>query len=95
MAHPTFDVWSLGAGVMYRALAHAPLFETDDEDNLPTKSQRHALWAWGSKGLSDAIQRLDRALVADRVSAFKRLVIRNLFLWILQPEPSDRPQVGR
>ena len=51
------------------------------------------LWSWDAKALSDAIARLDGALVTDNVSGFKRLVIRNLFLWILQPKPRDRPQV--
>eukprot|EP00618_Florenciella_parvula_P012279 CAMPEP_0119509946 /NCGR_PEP_ID=MMETSP1344-20130328/29068_1 /TAXON_ID=236787 /ORGANISM="Florenciella parvula, Strain CCMP2471" /LENGTH=829 /DNA_ID=CAMNT_0007546829 /DNA_START=354 /DNA_END=2839 /DNA_ORIENTATION=+ len=90
-AHPTFDVWSLGV-LMYRLLSHAPLFDTDDRDNLSTKSQKHMLWSWDAKALSEAIARLDGALLTDNVSGFKRLVICNLFLWILQPKPRDRPQ---
>ena len=37
-AHPTFDIWSF-AVVLYRVIAHKPLLEADDRDNLRSKRE--------------------------------------------------------
>ena len=89
-AHPTLDIWSFMA-VLYRAIAHKPLLEADDRDNLRGKRELMALATWGPKALSEALADADAALVTDGVDAFERLVVCDLLGWGLQEKPENRP----
>lgn len=91
MAHPTLDIWSF-AVVLFRAIAHRPLIEADDRDNLRSKREAMILAKWGPRYLSDALMDAQAALIADGASAIERLVACNLLGWGLQPKPADRPQ---
>ena len=51
-AHPTLDLWSFFV-VLFRAIAHKPLIEMDDRDNLRSKRELTILATWGPKALSE------------------------------------------
>ena len=54
LAHPTLDLWSFFV-VLFRAIAHKPLIEMDDRDNLRSKREEMVLATWGLEALSAAI----------------------------------------
>ena len=91
VAHPTLDIWSFVV-VLYRAIAHKPLIEADDRDNLRSKREAMILATWGAKALFEALTDARAALVADGASDIEQLVACNLLGWGLQPKPQDRPQ---
>ena len=75
--HPTLDLWSFFV-VLFRAIAHKPLIEMDDRDNLRSKREEMILATWGPKALSDAIADARAALAADGANPIEQLVACDL-----------------
>jgi len=90
-AHPTFDLWSLGV-ILFQALAHQALLESDTRDKLVGVDECQKLASWGPMLLSTALARADRAMKADGVPPRDRLVACDLLGWLLQADPDARPQ---
>ena len=76
-AHPTLDLWSFFV-VLFRAIAHKPLIEMDDRDNLRSKREEMILATWGPKALSDAIADARAALAADSANSLEQRVACDL-----------------
>ena len=93
-AHPTLDLWSFTV-VLFRVIAHKPLLEADDRDNLRSKHEKMTLAMWGAKALSKALADASLALLAEGVSVVDRLVVCNLLGWSLQCDPAKRPQSSK
>ena len=91
VAHPTLDIWSFMV-VLFRAIAHKPLIEADDRDNLRSKREAMILETWGANALSDAIADARAALVADGANPIEQLAACDLLEWGLQRDPAARPQ---
>ena len=61
-ARPTLDLWSF-ATVLFRAIAHRPLLERDDQGNLRGKHERMVLHTWCPETLSKALADAAAALI--------------------------------
>lgn len=103
VAHPTFDIWSF-AIVAYRALARELLFKSDDSDNAPI-AELDRLFKWDHSALDQSMRKLQNVLVSggllmggktSRSSSTPAtsdvFVAVELLTWLLQPNPSNRPQ---
>ena len=91
-ATPAFDFWALGC-VMYRALTRAPLFEANDADNIRNSRELKRLNAWGADNVGAALRDVCQSLRdTPNVSDKQSLLACDVVGWLLQREPSARPQ---
>jgi len=78
--------------VLYRALAHRPLLEANDRDNLRGDRELKILAYWGPESLVKAIGEVSRAMQDDRTDLAQRLFAMDLLAWMLQADPKMRPE---
>jgi serine/threonine protein kinase len=102
-AHPTFDIWSF-AVVAYRALARELLFKSDDSDNAPI-TELDRLFKWNHEAIDRSIRKLQSFIVSGGLlmggatshkhtipTSRHALMAAELLSWMLQRDPSERPQ---
>lgn len=91
-ATPALDFWGLGC-VLFRALTHKPLFEADDADNIYSPRELKRLHLWGPEQVGETLRGIDAALRdAVDVSNKQRILVCDLVGWMLQRDPSKRPE---
>ena len=92
VATPALDFWALGC-ILYRAVARKPLFEADDADNIRSPRELARLHLWGPGQIGDTLREVDASLRdATDVSDKQRVLTCDLIGWMLQRDPSKRPQ---
>jgi serine/threonine protein kinase len=102
-AHETFDIWSF-AVVAYRALAREVLFKCDDSDNAPL-AELDRIFRWDHSKLDQSVRKLHNFLLSGGLlmggdtlrshtlpTPRDALMTAELLAWMLQPDPSCRPQ---
>ena len=89
-ASASFDLWAVGA-ILVRALAHRPLLEADDRDNLRGGREWRALAGWNAESTAALTREVGAVMRDDGVATRDELAALDLLSWLLQADPTARP----